>query len=51
VKSDAVSLKPPPKRYWSGQLQRPDVTVTGSIDPTTPEKKAEKPAPEGGAPP
>jgi flagellar motility protein MotE (MotC chaperone) len=53
VKSDAVSLKPPPKRYWEwDNFNVPDVTVTGSIDSDKPpEKKAEKPAPEGGAPP
>ncbi len=52
VKSDAVSLKPPPKRYWEwDNFNVPDVTVTGSIDSDKPpEKKAEKPAPEGGAP-
>jgi flagellar motility protein MotE (MotC chaperone) len=53
VKSDAVSLKPPPKRYWEwDNFNVPDVTVTGSVDSDKPpEKKAEKPAGEGGAPP
>jgi flagellar motility protein MotE (MotC chaperone) len=51
VRSDVVSLKPPPKRYWEwDNFNVPDVTVTGSIDADKPpEKKPEKPAAEGGA--